>query len=195
MKSTAFLSSLGVMLALFSFEARGQEDQSLPRIIRSLKDNRPNKEFPLAPDFKGIAEWIGSEPFKIRDLRKKVVILHFWTNGCINCQRNYEHDRQWLKDFDGKDVVMVGVHTPELEWEKDVARIRSEVEKNGLSFPVAVDTEGETWRAWDNRIWPTVYVIDQKGRVRYVWVGELAWEGAKGAEIVGDSVRSLLDGK
>jgi peroxiredoxin len=195
MKSTAFLSSLGVMLALFSFEARGQEDQSLPRIIRSLKDNRPNKEFPLAPDFKGIAEWIGSEPLKIRDLRKKVVILHFWTNGCINCRRNYEHYRQWLKDFDGKDVVMVGVHTPELEWEKDVARIRSEVEKNGLSFPVAVDTEGETWRAWDNRIWPTVYVIDQKGRVRYVWVGELAWEGAKGAETVADFVRSLLDGK
>ncbi len=196
MKSTIlFLLSLVVMLGLVASESWAQTDQSLPKIIQSLKDPRPNKVFPLAPDFKGIAEWIGSEPLKIRDLRKKVVVLHFWTNGCINCKRNYEHYRQWLKDFEGKDVVIVGVHTPELEWEKDVARIRSEVEKNGLAFPVAVDNEGETWRAWDNRIWPTVYVIDQKGRVRYVWVGELAWEGAKGAETVRDFVNKLLEFK
>ncbi len=190
-----FFASLAVVIGFGCTDGRAQSDESLPKIIQSLKDPRPNKEFPLAPDFKGITEWIGSEPLKIRDLRKKVVVLHFWTNGCINCKRNYEHYRQWLKDFEGKDVVMVGVHTPELEWEKDVARIRSEVEKNGLAFPVAVDTEGETWRAWDNRIWPTVYVIDQKGRVRYVWVGELAWEGAKGAETVRDFVLQLLKSK
>jgi peroxiredoxin len=182
------------MLMVLVGWANGEEpgEETLPPIIRQLRQPKI-KSFPVAPDFAGITEWIQSEPLSMKGLRRKVVILHFWTNGCINCQRNYEHYRQWLKDFDKKKVVIVGVHTPELESEKNIERIREQATKHGLDFPIAVDNAQETWRAWDNRVWPTVYVIDQRGRVRYVWVGELAWEGAKGPEIVRDFVQQLLD--
>jgi peroxiredoxin len=155
----------------------------------------PSASAKEAPEFAGITDWIQSDPLTIRSLRGKVVIVHFWTNGCINCQHNYPHYRQWTKDFEGKDVVIVGVHTPEFDWEADVARIREQVKKNGLKFPVAVDTDGETWRAWHNKYWPAIYVVDKAGRVRFEWSGELTSGGNKGNEIVRDKVLQLVDEK
>ena len=148
-----------------------------------------------APEFVGITDWIQSDPLTVASLRGKVVIVHFWTNGCINCQRNYPHYRQWLRDFEGKDVAIVGIHTPEFDWEADVARIRDQVAKNELKFPVAVDAEGETWRAWENKYWPAIYVVDKGGRVRFEWPGELTSGGNKGDEIIRKKVLELLDEK
>jgi peroxiredoxin len=142
-----------------------------------------------APEFAKITAWINSEPVKVADLKGKVVVIHFWTHGCINCINNYPHYRKWIADLTDKDVSMVGVHTPEFEREKDVDRIKKKIKENKLTFPVAVDNSGATWAAWRNRYWPCVYLVDRKGTVRYHWEGEL---GENGEAIMRKRIDELL---
>ncbi|MBS0262793.1 MAG: redoxin domain-containing protein [Planctomycetes bacterium] len=145
-----------------------------------------------APELRNVTAWINTEPFELRQLRGKVVVLHFWTFGCINCIHNYPSYKNWLEKFPTRDVVLVGVHAPETEGEKDIARIRDKAQENGLSFPIVVDNDLRNWQAWSNSIWPAVYVIDRQGLVRYWWYGELNWQGAKGEQFLGDKIRELL---
>jgi thiol-disulfide isomerase/thioredoxin len=109
-----------------------------------------------------------------------VVVIHFWTNGCINCIHNYPHYRAWQDKYkDNKNLVIVGVHTPEFDAERDSDRIKDRAVKNGLKFPIAVDNDSATWKAWGNRYWPSVYLVDKAGKVRHRWEGELGDEGYK----------------
>jgi peroxiredoxin len=151
----------------------------------------PGKTAP-APEFRGVTQWINSEPLTMAKLRGKVVLVHFWTNGCYNCVNNYEHYKAWTERYADKDVVIVGVHTPETSGERDVARIKAQAAKHGLKFPILVDNNLSNWKAWNNRCWPTVYVVDRRGRVRYGWEGELNYQGAKGEETVRKLVDKLL---
>jgi thiol-disulfide isomerase/thioredoxin len=145
---------------------------------------------PAAPEFVGITKWFNSKPISLADQRGKVVVVHFWTNGCINCIHNYPHYRAWQERYkDHMDFVMVGVHTPEFDSEKDLSRLKDRLVQNRLTFAVAVDTEAATWRAWDNRFWPAIYVVDKQGRVRHNWDGELGTEGFK---TVTDQIDALL---
>jgi peroxiredoxin len=130
-----------------------------------------------APEFAKVTAWINSDPVKLADLKGRVVVVHFRTHGCINCMHNYPHYKKWAGDFKGKDVTIVGVHTPETEREKDVDRIRAKLKENGLTFAVAVDNSAATWAAWRTRYWPTVFVVDRKGNVRFHWEGELGEAG------------------
>ncbi|MGL4553068.1 MAG: redoxin domain-containing protein [Gemmataceae bacterium] len=130
-----------------------------------------------APELTGVTGWVNSKPLKLADLKGKVVVLHFWTHGCINCVNNYPHYRAWGKRYQGKDVAAIGVHTPEFDREKKVAAIEAAVKKHELPFAVAVDNDGKTWRAWNNRYWPCVYLVDKGGNVRYHWEGELGKDG------------------
>jgi peroxiredoxin len=151
----------------------------------------PGKTAP-APEFRGVTRWINSEPLSMSGLRGKVVLVHFWTNGCYNCVNNYPHYRAWQERYAGKDVVIVGIHTPETPGEQDVERIKAQADKHGLKFPIAVDNDGANWKAWNNRYWPTVYVVDRRGRVRYGWEGELNYQGQAGEERVRSLVEALL---
>jgi thiol-disulfide isomerase/thioredoxin len=148
----------------------------------------PGKTAP-APEFRGVTEWVNSEPLSMAKLRDKVVLVHFWTNGCYNCVNNYPHYKAWQERYAGKDVAIVGIHTPETAGEHNIERIKVQASKNGLKFPIAVDNDGSNWKAWKNRYWPTVYVVDRKGIVRYGWEGELSYKGADGEE----KVRKLVD--
>jgi peroxiredoxin len=102
-----------------------------------------------------------------------------WTFGCINCIHNYPAYKAWQDRFAGRDVTIVGVHTPEFASEKVVASVRQKARENGLKFPVVIDNDNQTWRAWRNRYWPAVYLIDRQGFVRYHWEGELGTDGEK----------------
>ena len=144
------------------------------------------------PELRNVTEWINSEPLTMRELRGKVVLVHFWTNGCYNCRNNYGHYRAWQERYKDKDVVMVGIHTPETPGEHEIARIKAQAETNGLKFPIAVDNQGANWKAWNNRVWPTVYVVDRRGVVRYGWEGELSYQGADGEERIRKLVDELL---
>ena len=152
---------------------------------------KPGQTAP-APEFRGVTEWINSGPLTMAKLRGKVVLVHFWTNGCYNCKNNYPHYKAWQERYAGKDVVIVGIHTPETPGERDVDRIKAQAAKHGLKFPIAVDNDRSNWNAWNNRYWPTVYVVDRQGRVRYGWEGELNYKGATGEETVRRLVDSLL---
>ncbi len=145
-----------------------------------------------APEFVGIEEWVNSEPLLLEALRGKVVVVHFFAFGCGNCINNYPWYREWHEAFQEKDVALIGIHTPETEFETDNAQLRASLEKHELKFPVAVDKDKKMWQAWYNGIWPSVYIIDKQGRVRYWWYGELNWENAGNQKVARRQIEKLL---
>jgi peroxiredoxin len=162
-KIVAAVVLLGASLGIWAAIGRGSDGDKAPV---------------AAPEFIGVTEWINSKPLKLADQKGKVVVVHFWTNGCINCIHNYPHYRAWQdKIKDNKDLVIVGIHTPEFDAEKDVARIKESASKNGLTFAIAVDNDRQNWKAWGNRYWPCVYVLDKAGRIRQRWEGEFGADG------------------
>ncbi len=87
---------------------------------------------------------------------------------------------------------MIGVHTPETERERNIDNVRKSVEKNGLKYPIVFDKDGRTWKSWDNRWWPSSYLIDKQGFVRYRWDGEFNWKNAKGEAMMRKKIEQLL---
>jgi peroxiredoxin len=133
-----------------------------------------------APEFTGVTDWINSKPLKLADQKGKVVVVHFWTNGCINCIHNYPHYRAWQDKYkDEKNVLIIGVHTPEFDAEKNVDRVKDRMAENKLTFAVAVDNDRANWKAWGNQYWPSIYLLDKTGTVRHRWAGELGDDGYK----------------
>lgn len=164
----------GVGLALWAGLGHGDDRKAVP-----------------APELAGVTAWVNTKPLKLADQTGKVVVLHFWTNGCFNCVNNYPHYRAWQDKYqDAKDVLMVGVHTPEFDAEKDVDRIKERMAKNKLTFAVAVDNDWAVWKAWGNRYWPCVYLIDKAGKVRHKWEGELGDGGYKKMTALIDELRA-----
>lgn len=123
---------------------------------------------------------------------RPVTVVHFFANGCINCIRNYPHYLGWDDSFRDKGVVIVGVHTPETQAERDVERLKQKVAEAGFEFPVLVDNEKQNWDAWGTTMWPSVYLVDRHGRIRYWWYGELNWQGADGEQRLRRRIEELL---
>ncbi|MGD8458246.1 MAG: redoxin domain-containing protein [Anaerolineales bacterium] len=120
--------------------------------------------------------WLNSEvPLKLADLRGQVVLLEMWTFGCYNCQNVIPHLREWYDRYADEGLVIIGNHYPEFSYERDIDNLRNAVQDLDIQYPVAVDNEGENWRAYDNRYWPTLYLIGKNGRIRYVHIGEGAY--------------------
>jgi peroxiredoxin len=138
-----------------------------------------------APEFAEETEWLQSEPLTLASLRGQVVVVHFWTFGCINCKHNYPAYKAWQGEYASKGVTIIGIHTPEFEYEADAKQIRAQAEKHGLKFPIALDAGSRNWRNWDNQYWPSIYLIDKKGRVRYRWEGELHLDKAEAKQFAG----------
>jgi thiol-disulfide isomerase/thioredoxin len=122
----------------------------------------------------------------------KVTILHFWTFGCINCQRNLPAYSRWQKRFASKGVLVIGVHTPETEVERNAANVASKVKELAITYPVLIDSDQQNWRRWQQAIWPTIYLIDKQGRARHAWEGELEYRGAGGEAKMTRLVEALL---
>ena len=148
-----------------------------------------------APEFKEIDAWINSDGLKMSDLKGRVVVLHFWAFACINCQRNLPHYLDWQKTFAKEKVTLIGIHTPETGEERELERLQAKVKENKITYPVAFDKNSTMWKAWYNQYWPSVYLVDKQGRVRYRWQGELNWKDAGGQEIMKKKIKELLDEK
>ncbi len=129
-----------------------------------------------APEFQGIESWIGSEPLTMAGLRGKVVLVDFWTYTCVNCIRTFPYLRAWHDKYAEHGLVIVGVHTPEFEFEKLRENVVRAIAEHNLAYPVAQDNEFGTWRAYENRAWPAKYLIDAEGFVRYSHLGEGAYD-------------------
>ena len=104
-----------------------------------------------APDFTGITNWINSDPLTMSELRGKVVVVDFWTYSCINCVRTLPYVTDWYAKYKDKGLVIVGVHSPEFEFEKDTRMLMRAVKRYGIEYPVAQDNNLATWRAYNNR--------------------------------------------
>lgn len=136
--------------------------------------------------------WLNSEPLETESLRGNVVVLHFFAFGCINCIHNYPTYREWQDQLEGKDVRLIGIHTPETQGEHNVETLKSKLKAENLRFPVIVDNEKANWNAWGNSMWPSVYVIDKRGYLRTFWAGELKWQGATGDKQMMKMIEQLL---
>jgi thiol-disulfide isomerase/thioredoxin len=125
-----------------------------------------------APDFTGIDGWLNSTPLTLADLRGKVVLIDFWTFSCVNCVRTIPHLKVLDDAYKGDGLVIVGVHSPEFDFEKVPANVAAAVKRLGVTWPVAIDSEMATWNAYQNQYWPAEYLLDQQGRVAYTSFGE-----------------------
>lgn len=146
-----------------------------------------------APDLVGdSATWLNSPPLDSSSLRGRVLVVHFFAFGCSNCIHNYPIYREWQDKLAGKDVQLIGVHTPETQSEHNVDTLKTKLNKESLKFPVIVDNDKANWNAWGNSMWPTVYVIDRRGYLRTLWQGELKWQGATGDKQMLETIEQLL---
>ena len=137
-------------------------------------------------------QWLNSPPLKLSELRGQVVVLHFWTFGCINCIHNQPHYKNWHEKYSKKGVTLIGVHTPETDADRQIKNVRRSVKETGLKFPIVFDGDGRDWNAWGNRWWPSTYLIDKRGVVRYRWDGELNWKETKGELMMRKRIDELL---
>ncbi len=142
-----------------------------------------------APDFTGNQRWFntpGGRPLTIAGLRGRVVLVDFWTYTCINCIRTLPHLTAWDARYRRAGLTIVGVHSPEFDFEKNAGNVADAIRQNGIRYPVAQDNDLATWNAWANQYWPAEYLIDARGRVREAHFGEGRYEETEA------SIRSLL---
>ncbi len=125
-----------------------------------------------APELTGNQAWINSSPLKLSDLKGKVVIVDFWTYSCINCIRTLPYMNTWYGKYKDKGLVIIGVHTPEFAFEKELPNVQKAVKDFGIEYPVVQDNDYATWNAYGNHYWPAKYIIDKDGYIRYTHFGE-----------------------
>src|SRR5262249_41855315 len=112
------------------------------------------------PSFEGATGWINSEPLTPASLRGRPVVVEFWTFTCINWLRTLTYVRAWFERYRDDGLVVIGVHTPEFDVERDVERVRMAAREMRIEFPIAVDSDYRVWRAFDNNYWPALYFAD-----------------------------------
>jgi thiol-disulfide isomerase/thioredoxin len=138
------------------------------------------------PDFDGATQWLNSEPLSPEALRGRVVLVNFWTLTCINWLRTTPYVRAWSQAYRDDGLVVIGVHTPEFRFEKQVDLVRQANAVRGIDYPVALDSEYAIWRSFDNHYWPALYFFDREGNLRDRHFGEGRYEGSE------ESLQELL---
>jgi thiol-disulfide isomerase/thioredoxin len=137
---------------------------------------------PQAPEIRS-QHWFNSAPLGAADLRGKVRLVEFWAFRCINCIRTVPAMRALSEHF-GRDVIVIGVHTPELDEERDARKLAEALRRLDVRYPVATDNDYALWRAYGNRYWPALYLIDKRGRIRATHIGELHQGTAEWSEMI-----------
>lgn len=138
------------------------------------------------PQITGITAWINSEPLCLSDLKGKVVLIDFWTYSCINCLRSLPYVKDWYAHYHDKGLVIIGIHTPEFDFEQNLANVKNAVQHDGILYPVALDNQFATWMNFKNHYWPAHYLINKKGKVVYEHFGEGDYE------VMENNIRFLL---
>ena len=155
------------------------------------------------PGFDGATGWLNSPPLDAADLQGKVVLVDFWTYTCINWLRTLGYVRAWAEKYADRGLVVVGVHTPEFPFERDVDNVSWAAKDMRVEYPIVLDSDYGVWRAFDNRYWPAVYIADAEGRIRHHQFGEGGYDECEriiqellrdaGREDVGDDLVSVAD--
>ncbi len=187
---SALLTGVGVVALIVGFAIyfnnpelnKSSLDNSNERIITSdpnTKDGISNvklsidkSQFKKAPEFSGITSYINTNETKLSELKGKVVLVDFWTYSCINCIRTIPYLVEWNQKYSDKGLVIVGIHSPEFEFEKNINNVKQAVTRFGIKYPVLLDNDHGTWNAFQNSYWPRKYLVDSEGYVRYDHIGE-----------------------
>ena len=174
------------LLTRISAASTGRIEQAL---LGSIGRGMPTNEAPtdlanlpvegMMPPLTGATTWINTPPLTTEQLRGKVVVVDFWTYSCINCIRSIPYVRAWAEKYKDQGLVVIGVHTPEFAFEKSEANVRQNIQRLGISYPVAMDNEFAIWRAFKNQYWPAHYFIDAKGQIRHHHFGEGDYDGSE----------------
>jgi thiol-disulfide isomerase/thioredoxin len=129
-----------------------------------------------APEIDNLV-WLNTDtPLTLSSLKGKVVLLEMWTFGCINCQNVIPSLNAWHEKYVDEGLVIVGNHYPEFSYERDFDNLVKAVEQYEIEYPVVQDNDGRTWRAYKNRYWPALFLIDKSGNIRYTHIGEGAYD-------------------
>ena len=141
------------------------------------------------PDFQGISQRLNSAPTSIESLKGNVVLVQFWTFACINCQRTLPSVVRWHQQYAQAGLKVIGIHTPEFAFERDLNNIKRALKQHQITYPVPIDNEFKTWKAYNNEYWPHLFLADRQGLIRYDHIGEGAYD------ITEQMIRQLLTEK
>ena len=151
------------------------------RVLGSFKEG-PTKVFESAenqaPEFAN-GTWINSEPLTIKGLKGRVVLIEFWTFGCYNCRNTLPFVKAWHEKYAKAGLTIVGVHSPELDGEEKIENVRREIASLNIRYPIVTDNNYATWKAYNVQAWPTIFLVDKNGRIRWSHVGEGAYDEAE----------------
>ena len=133
--------------------------------------------FKMAPDLVGIAHYLNTTPVELeKEIKDKVVLYDIWTYSCINCIRTLPYITAWDDKYSEQGLLIVGIHSPEFEFEKNPDNVEMAIDKHGIDYPVVLDNDMETWKAFENRYWPRKYIADHEGYIRYDHIGEGSYQ-------------------
>jgi cytochrome c biogenesis protein CcdA/thiol-disulfide isomerase/thioredoxin len=178
-------------------EILSEKNLKIEKHLQSVTGKSQLSENTPAPELTGISGWINSPPLTIKELRGKVVLVDFWTYSCINCIRTIPHLNQLYDDYKEHGLVIIGVHTPEFEFEKNYDNVKNACIEFKIKYPVALDNDYATWQAYHNSFWPAHYLIDQNGIIRMSHFGEGDYAGTENAvrELLGMAPLEIKDQK
>ena len=159
---TSFEDNSAVKNQLENLFNRNTNAKDTEKPISDLKD-----DFGKAPELIPGGEWFNSDPLQLSSLRGKVVLIDFWTYTCINCIRTLPYLKQWHEKYKDEGLVIIGVHSPEFEFEKNPDNLQKAINDFKIEYPIMQDNDFSTWTAYNNRYWPAKYLIDKDGNVRY----------------------------
>lgn len=143
-----------------------------PGVVRTMPQV-DESQYPVTPDLVGISGYVNTTPDQLKaSMKDKVVLYDFWTYSCINCIRTFPYLKAWNEKYSDKGLMIVGIHSPEFEFEKNIDNVKMATEKYGLKYPVVLDSDHSTWNAFGNRYWPGEYLTDSTGHIRHTHFGE-----------------------
>jgi thiol-disulfide isomerase/thioredoxin len=149
-----------------------EEDNNNPITIKKAQFTTDKSQFKKAPEFDKVTGYINTRPINLSDFQGKVVLVDFWTYSCINCIRTIPYLVEWSEKYADNGLVIIGVHAPEFEFEKNIENVKAAVKKFGIKYPVIQDNDNGTWNAYENQYWPQKYIVDSEGFIRYEHIGE-----------------------
>jgi thiol-disulfide isomerase/thioredoxin len=168
---------VGIAIVAASVYATGFSKRLLSP-FRSSSSAYKSSESATAPDL-ATGNWINSEPLELKDLRGRVVLIEFWTFGCYNCRNTLPFIKGWHDRYGENGLTVIGVHSPEFDEERNVEHLRREVGSLRISYPVVTDNDYQTWNAYNVEAWPTIFLLDKQGRIRWMHVGEGDYDEAE----------------
>ena len=169
--------AVGIAIVAVSVYATGYTERLLSPFL-GYSSTYNSLESATAPDLAS-GNWINSEPLKLKELRGRVVLVEFWTFGCINCRNTLPFIKGWHERYRDQGLTVIGVHSPEFDEEREVEKVRSEVGSLRIHYPVVTDNDYATWNAYNVEAWPTMFLLDKQGRIRWRHVGEGHYDEAE----------------